>query len=50
VPIDQLSFGFRVLNDSPTDPPETGVYIEGLYLEAASWNKVNSSLDEALPN
>ena len=32
-----------------TSPPKDGVYIKGLFLEAAAWDKKNSCLVEAEP-
>lgn len=32
-----------------TTEPEDGVYIHGLFVECARWNKISKSLDEAVP-
>jgi dynein heavy chain len=32
------------------EAPDVGVYIQGLFLEGASWNKELSILDEPIPN
>jgi hypothetical protein len=44
IPIDRLSFGFDVSSyDMPTDikaSPREGVYVHGLFLESATWDKV----------
>lgn len=47
-PIDRLSFAFDVLGgrEGPQDvtaPPSEGVYVHGLFLESAVWDKVRGS-------
>jgi dynein heavy chain len=52
VSVDTLSWEFHVstLDDSNiTGPPKDGVWIRGLYLEGAGWDKKNSCLIEASP-
>ena len=52
IPIDQLSFDFKVMGEVPEDtdtPPEDGCYIYGLYIEGATWDSVNQVLAEAFP-
>ncbi|CAH0554837.1 unnamed protein product [Brassicogethes aeneus] len=52
VPIDTLSWEFEVLtvdkNQIQVAPP-TGVYIKGLYLEGAGWDRKNACLIEPQP-
>ncbi len=46
IPIDRLSFGFDVTSlDSPHEiraQPSEGVFVHGLFLESAHWDKVSS--------
>ncbi|XP_030749874.1 dynein heavy chain 2, axonemal [Sitophilus oryzae] len=52
VPIDSLSWDFSVLSVEEwtiQQPPETGVYVRGTYLEGAGWDKKNSILVEPQP-
>ena len=51
IPIDTVSFDFDFLVDRPAEPPEDGVYTDGLFVEGARMRTDNGSptLDEALP-
>ncbi|PVD19154.1 hypothetical protein C0Q70_21718 [Pomacea canaliculata] len=52
VSVDSLSWEFTVLtvdDSNITGPPKDGVYIKGLYLQGAGWDKKNSVLVEANP-
>ncbi|XP_054461370.1 dynein axonemal heavy chain 2-like [Anoplopoma fimbria] len=52
ISVDTLSWEFIVstVDDSNlTDPPKDGVFVRGLYLEGAGWDKRNSCLVEAEP-
>lgn len=49
IEIDTLKYDFEVLNVVPTQPPEDGAYIEGLFLEGAKWNSDTMLLDESDP-
>lgn len=35
--------------DKFSGPPDDGVYVYGLYLDGARWNKQSNALDESLP-
>jgi len=42
IPIDTLTFSFSILEQDASDissPPDEGVYVRGLYLEGAGWDK-----------
>ncbi|CAK9804315.1 Dynein axonemal heavy chain 7 [Anthophora plagiata] len=50
IPIDLLIFDFFVLDvDTPKSPPENGIYIYGLFLDGARFNKEQMALDESFP-
>ncbi|KAI4461456.1 dynein heavy chain [Holotrichia oblita] len=52
VPIDTLSWDFNVLNVEETaivERPEQGVYVKGLFLEGAGWDKRYANLIEPQP-
>ncbi|XP_078409866.1 dynein axonemal heavy chain 3-like [Cetorhinus maximus] len=51
IPIDHLGFQFDVTDqdhDMPT-PPVDGVYINGLYMEGAKWDRKKHMIGESLP-
>ncbi|XP_078090943.1 dynein axonemal heavy chain 3-like [Mustelus asterias] len=51
IPIDHLGFQFDVTNqsyDMPA-PPIDGVYINGLYMEGAQWDRKKHRIGESLP-
>ncbi|XP_005185418.2 dynein axonemal heavy chain 12 [Musca domestica] len=50
IPIDTLTFDHQVLDvEHRNEPPDDGVYINGLFLEGARWNWQEKVLDEQLP-
>ncbi|KAJ8664279.1 hypothetical protein QAD02_005941 [Eretmocerus hayati] len=53
IPIDHLDFEFEITSfESPEEieeAPGLGVYVNGLFLEGARWNREIGELDESLP-
>nr|XP_031846529.1 dynein heavy chain 3, axonemal-like isoform X2 [Nomia melanderi] len=51
IPIDRLDFEFDVttFETNVNAPPSYGVYIKGLFLEGARWNRERKALDESKP-
>jgi dynein heavy chain len=54
LPIDQLLFRAQVMQsaglaDTPS-APESGVYIHGMFMEGARWNKEDKCIDESHPS
>jgi dynein heavy chain, axonemal len=52
IPIDMVNYDFEMLGMDPTaysQPPASGVYIEGLYLEGCGWDADSKRLCESQP-
>lgn len=54
IAIDKLDFAFTILEaeraDEIEETPEQGVYIWGLYLDGARWDRENEVLTDQLPS
>lgn len=54
IPIDKLSFSFAIMNEEePTEveeAPEDGVYIYGLFMDGARWNRDEQIIDDQYPS
>jgi len=50
IPIDKLSFDFVVMKEGAEikEPPSKGCYVNGLFLEGATWDSKDSILEESL--
>ena len=52
IPIDILSYGYTIMQEVPEDitaPPEAGIYIDGIFLEAARWDKRTRQMCDPKP-
>ena len=50
IPIDLLTLKYEVMDEEDySNPPTDGVYIRGLFLEGARWNREKRVIDESIP-
>jgi dynein heavy chain len=49
ISIDQLDFEYIIQKKKPTEIPEDGVYVNGLFLEGARWDSESYGLAESSP-
>jgi dynein heavy chain len=53
IPIDTLNFGFRMTKmegeDDVVEGPEDGIYVNGLFLDGARWDRKNMFLATSMP-
>lgn len=52
LPIDTVGFDFKMLgmnSEEYTEPPEDGIYIQGLFLDGCSWDAEKKVLCESSP-
>jgi len=52
VAIDKLKFSFRILDllkENLNNPPNDGVYVYGLFMEGAIWDRRKKTLNDPIP-
>jgi len=46
IPIDLLDLTFKVMKNDPVEAPDDGVYIHGMFIEGARWDRGAHILEE----
>ncbi|XP_012937339.1 dynein heavy chain 3, axonemal [Aplysia californica] len=49
IPIDLVGFEFEVLRETPTEKPQDGAFVYGLFMEGAKWDRENMVIGESAP-
>jgi dynein heavy chain len=54
IPIDKLTFGFEIMKQEGLadfeEPPEEGMYVYGMFMDGARWNRDEMIIDDQMPS
>jgi len=54
IPIDKLTFAFDIMKEEGledlAEPPEEGIYIHGMFMDGARWNREDQIIDDQFPS